>query len=50
MFEFYQSGQEVRDARITRKIYGSLVTFDRWVHENKQRLAEAMNVAVEDEK
>jgi hypothetical protein len=48
MFQFYQQGSEPRDVRITRKIVGTLQHFDKWVYENKQKLAEAMNVPVED--
>ncbi|KAL8572473.1 hypothetical protein ACOMHN_005619 [Nucella lapillus] len=45
MFEFYQhGGLEPRDPKLTRKVQVSHVTFDRWVAENKQSLAENMNL------
>ncbi|KAK7091790.1 nmrA-like family domain-containing protein 1 [Littorina saxatilis] len=44
MFQFFQDGQEVHDVKVTRRVNSSLCSFDRWVVENKQKLAEAMNV------
>ena len=43
MFEFFQHGQAPYDVKVTRKLNGSLCSFDRWVAENKQPLAENMN-------
>nr|KAG5691360.1 hypothetical protein BaRGS_033409 [Batillaria attramentaria] len=42
MFAFYQSGQEPRDIKATRRVQGSLCSFDRWVADNKEKLTEAM--------
>ena len=43
MFEFYQSGQEPYDVKVTRKVCTSLCSFDRWVSDNKQQLTESMS-------
>ena len=45
MFLFYQQcqGRQGNDLKATRKVQGSLCSFDRWVAENKQRLMEAMD-------
>lgn len=42
MFEFYQTGLESRDIKTTRKIQKSLLSFERWVSKNKDKLGEAM--------
>ena len=44
MFEHYQHGRDPCDLKATRKVCASLCSFDRWVADNKQQLAESMNV------
>ncbi|XP_076456689.1 nmrA-like family domain-containing protein 1 [Babylonia areolata] len=43
MFQFFLSGQEARDGRFTRRVQGSLCSFDRWVEDNKELLADSMD-------
>ena len=37
MFEFYQMGELERDVKITKKLCGTLLPFERWVAENKDK-------------
>ncbi|XP_052695516.1 nmrA-like family domain-containing protein 1 isoform X5 [Crassostrea angulata] len=45
MFEFYQSGQAVRDIKLTRKLNPHALTFDRWLSENRDKVEEALREA-----
>ncbi|XP_041360483.1 nmrA-like family domain-containing protein 1 [Gigantopelta aegis] len=38
MFEFYQTGELERDVKITKKLYGSSLSFERWVAENRDKI------------
>ncbi|KAL8575973.1 hypothetical protein ACOMHN_051991 [Nucella lapillus] len=43
MFRFYQSRQEEHDVKATRRVQGSLCSFDQWVSSNKEQLTESMD-------
>ncbi|XP_022288133.1 nmrA-like family domain-containing protein 1 isoform X5 [Crassostrea virginica] len=45
MFEFYQSGEAVRDIKLTRKLNPHAMTFDRWLSENRDKVEEALREA-----
>ena len=42
MFEFYQTAIIERDIKLTKRLNPYVVTFDKWIAENKDAIEEAL--------
>ncbi|KAK6167351.1 hypothetical protein SNE40_021402 [Patella caerulea] len=42
MFEFYQVSEHGGDMKLTKKLYGSVSPFDKWVHDNKEKFLDIL--------